>query len=104
MPIAAISGASRGALRSRRYATRSMPQFTRPLKSIAPASASRATPTISAPGRLARHARGSHDGEGEHRAHHEDFAVGEVDQLDDTVDQGVAQRDQRNQARRSRSQ
>ena len=30
----------------------------------------------------------------QHRAEHEDVAVGEVDQLDDAVDEGVAQRDE----------
>ncbi len=33
-------------------------------------------------------------GERQKRAHHEDFAVGEVDELDDAVDEGVPQRDQ----------
>ena len=33
----------------------------------------------------------------EERAHHEDLAVGEVDQLDDAVDERVAERDQRDQ-------
>ena len=32
--------------------------------------------------------------EGEHRAEHEHVAVGEVDELDDPVDEGVAERDQ----------
>ena len=35
------------------------------------------------------------DGDGHHRAEHEDVAVREVDQLEDAVDERVAERDQR---------
>ncbi len=35
-----------------------------------------------------------HDDQGHDGAPHEDIAMGEVDQLDDAVDQGVSQRDQ----------
>ena len=90
MPIAVISEARRGALRSGRYATRSI---------VAPSKAHAAiesTSTVKQP-----HER-RFGGEAErvggvvarHRADHVDLAVSEVDQLEHAVHHRVAERDQ----------
>ena len=95
MPTAVISGASFGAARSGRYATRSIITFSVPLVTIATISDA-SSPTI-----RARVAVASvrpilpEPSRRDERADHEDLAVGEVDQLDDSVDERVAERDQR---------
>ena len=75
-----------------------MPQLSAPLKSIAreQARGARRATICAQPASVVTPERAD-DGEREEGAHHEDFAVGEVDQLDDAVDQGVAERDQRDQ-------
>ena len=94
-PIAVISGASRGAPRSGRYATNSIVALSEPHASI---------------DRIERREHDRHgrealpvmeaedvrpEGDREHAAEHEHVAVGEVDQLEDAVDERVAQRDER---------
>ena len=72
-----------------------MPQLMAPLKSIAADQRERGRPGRSAARAGARgQAERAHGCEREERAHHEDFAMGEIDELDDAVDEGVAQRDQ----------
>ena len=75
-----------------------MPELINALKTIAPAKPEQSRRRRSRPGRLCRSHRwqptivGANEG-----AHHEDFAVGEVDQLDDAVDERIAERDQGDQ-------
>ena len=75
-----------------------MPKLRAPLKSIAPTKRQqRPTPTIAARPTAGVTPVAPTTVRANERAHHEDFAVGEVDQLDDAVDEGVAERDQGDQ-------
>ena len=96
IPIAVINGASRGAPRSGRYATRSTVALIRPHATIATSSEQTIART-SGPARLVRmqvEDRQDHR-RGDHPAEHEHVAVREVDQLEDPVDERVAERDER---------
>jgi hypothetical protein len=83
-PIAVISGARRGALRS-----------GHPLDEQRQHNANRHSDRDSDQQdhrpRQARLRQQRHDGDAYHRTHHQHIAVGEVDQLQDAVDHGVAQ-------------
>ena len=95
-PIAVISGASRGAPRSGRYATNSI---------VALSDAAREHREQDQRREDDRDRRGAlavmeaeevrPEGDREHAAEHEHVAVREVDQLEDAVDERVAQRDER---------
>ena len=94
MPTAVISGASRGAWRSGRYATRSIVALTTANSGIVIASVTTIPPTTARLLELAVEAEHRED----HRARdepreREHVAVGEVDQLQDPVDERVAERD-----------
>src|SRR3954453_7889 len=101
MPIAVISGASLGAVRSGRYATRSIIVLSVPLHSIAMANPRMMPPTVGiSPAAGATPGGGgpaerAPDRDRQDGADHEALAVGEVDQLDDAVDERVAERDER---------
>ena len=76
-----------------RSATPSAPQ-----NSMTPTRASSSTPTRGKPVRMTRwpiRPSQLQDPHGEERAHHEDVEVGEVDQLDDAVDHGEPEREER---------
>ena len=94
MPIAVISGASRGALRSRRYASRSMMTPVRPHRIIAPSIVTTTTTISSGPVTMPVRPAAPRIVEREERAQRVHVAMGEVDQLDDPVDHRVAERDQ----------
>ena len=98
-PTAVISGARRGALRKRPVATNS-------IADVDGRAEDRGDHEGRQPGRPAIErrpvSRSSRDEDGDDRrvlaiepAEHEDVAVGEVDQLEDPVDERVAERDQR---------
>ncbi len=96
IPIAVISGASRGAPRNGRYATRSIVALSTPQAAIATSSDT----TIAATSATRRRVRVKVEDREEHRrgeqpAEHEHVAVREVDQLEDPVDERVAERDER---------
>ena len=93
-PMAVISGARRKACRRGRYATRSMATLMAPVVSMVATNTSGSTldelPAVERRG----HAEQGEVAERDEEAQHEDVAVGEVDQADDPVDHGVAERDE----------
>ena len=94
-PMAVMSGTSRGARRRGLYATRSIVALSRAQPIIATTSATRidgmSVPRPEVSWRL--NMRESY-GRGDHAADHEHVAVGEVDQLEDAVDERVPERDE----------
>ncbi len=95
IPIAVISGTSRGALRSGLYATRSIEALRRAQPAIAITSATRiAGISVPRPDVSVRLNIVERDRRRDHPADHEHVAVGEVDQLEDAVDERVAERDE----------
>ena len=95
IPIAVINGASFGALRNGLYATRSIITFSEPVASMLTTSTPampRMITITDEPALMPSQVRHRY---GDERAEHEHVAVGEVDQLDDPVDERVAERDQR---------
>ena len=100
-PIAVISGASRGAPRSGRYATNSIVALIEPQASIARISVAKTIGIVTMPWPWCRPKKCVPIGDREHAAEHEHVAVREVDQLEDAVDERVAERDQRVDASRS---
>ena len=93
-PTAVISGASRGALRSGLYATRSIAALIQREHGIMiderqehPADDRRALESVSRPSTVMMQRARDEPGQ------REDVAVGEVDQLEDAVDERVAERD-----------
>ena len=93
-PIAVISGASFGALRSGLYATRSIMTFSTPQTTIATISEKKSPMTIPNGPVVRVRPTVPQMPERDERPDHEDLAVGEVDELDDPVDERVAERDQ----------
>ena len=93
MPMAVISGASRGALRSGLYAIRSTVTLMRPQPSMATASETRIAGEQPDRRCLGEPELVDKDGS-HHRPEHEHVAVREVDQLQDAVDERVSERDQ----------
>ena len=93
-PSALISGAIRGALRSGRYANRSIttPRMAQPaIAARVIRISSSQTGTTGVCGATERLQRAVAD----ERPDHEDVAVGEVEELEDAVDERVAERDER---------
>ena len=93
-PSALISGAMRGALRNGRYAKRSITTPSTAQPAIAASVTSTSSAQIGTIG-FDRAAEQLQRAEADERADHEDVAVREVQQLQDAVDERVAERDQR---------
>ena len=89
-----MSGAIRGALRSRRYAKRSIMTPSSPPPSIEQTSI-RAMQKGEVDGERLRCPEDGHHPVADVGANHVDVAVGEVQELEDTVHHRVAERDQR---------
>ena len=94
--MAVIRGTSRGAPRNGLYAIRSTVTLMIPQPTMAiPRTASTAGQMCVAESPAWRPNRSDRQRHRDHPAEHEDVAVGEVDQLEDAVDERVAERDQR---------
>ena len=96
-PIAWISGARRGAPRNGRYATNHSTRRgdrTHHRNDEARRASARDSAPGETPADIPNSRRDEHRG-GDHPAEHEDVAVREVDQLEDAVDERVAERDER---------
>ena len=95
MPMAVIRGASRGAFRNGLYAMRSTVTLIRPQPSMATARETRIAGSTEPTDERLGQPELSDEHRGHHRAEHEDVAVREVDQLEDAVDERVAERHER---------